>query len=229
MPPKPSSLLSTITNNLKPHKAEAIQRIRFNTLCLVATLILSYLLPAPSLLVASRTVFRGTNHQTWSVEWFKQWFAFGEVSLVALLGYNIVEAAFAIKYPRAPLAPIASPAKPRTQASSLATPKRAFKILSPHTTPQAQKPFAFSPSASTSLGSSVPYAQSPISTPSRVLHYSALPSSSTTTQSSSTSDFLATPSPVISAYRGKHISAEIGRALDGSYLSRIMQDDTTDD
>ena len=77
MPPKSSSLLSTIANNLKPHKAEAIQRIRFNTICLVATLILSYLLPVPSLLVASRTVFRGTDHETWSIEWFKQWFAFG--------------------------------------------------------------------------------------------------------------------------------------------------------
>ncbi len=54
------------------------------------------------------------------------------MSLVALLGYNIAEAAYAIKYPRAPLAPIASPAKPRTQASSLATPTRAFKVLSPH-------------------------------------------------------------------------------------------------
>lgn len=95
-------------------------------------------------------------------------------------------------------------------------------LISPQTTPQAQKPFAFSPSASTALGSSsVPYAQSPISTPSRVLHYSTLPSSSTTTQSSSTSDFLATPSPVISAYRGKHMSADVGRTL--LYISWVLK------
>ena len=67
------------------------------------------------------------------------------MSLVALLGYNIVEAAYAIKYPRAPLAPIASPAKPRTQASSLATPTRAFKVLSPHVREAALVPMKGDP------------------------------------------------------------------------------------
>jgi len=86
------------------------------------------------------------------------------------------------------------------------------------------------------------YAQSPLDTPSRVINYGPVLPSSTNTQASSTSDYLQTPSPVISAYRGKHSGDEIGReihissfflkrpgpkinfvdALDGSYLSRIL-------
>ncbi|KAF8185204.1 hypothetical protein BJ912DRAFT_973898 [Pholiota molesta] len=232
---KTNSLISSVANHLKPHKAEAIQRLRFNVLYVLAVLILSYLLPIPSVLEASRTVLRGIDQPAWSAEWFWQWFSVAELSLTALFSYNILESAYAIKYPRAPLPSITSPAKAKTQVSSLATPKRPFKVLSPNSSPQPQKPFAFSPAASTSLTSaslnlsSAPYAQSPVSTPSRVLHYSPLPSSSTNTQASSTSEFLSTPSPVISAYRGKHASTEVGRALDGSYLSRIRHDEDEDE
>ncbi|KAF8959388.1 hypothetical protein BDZ97DRAFT_1837791 [Flammula alnicola] len=237
MPPKQVSLISRVANHLKPHKAEAVQRLRFNALCLVTTLILSYLLPIPSVPSASRRILKFTYHETWSTEWFWEWFCIAEISIVLLVGCNILEAAYAIKYPRAPLPPVTSPAKPKIPTASLATPKRAFKVLSPHTSPQPQKPFAFSPSASTSLtsasislsSSSAPYAQSPVSTPSRVLHYTVPPSSSTNTQASSTSEFLSTPSPVISAYRGKHSSSDVGRALDGSYLSRIIPDETLED
>lgn len=76
MPPKSSSVLSTITNHLKPHKAEAIQRIRSNVLGLVAALTISYLLPVPSLLSASRTIFKSSEHQAWSAEWLEQWFGY---------------------------------------------------------------------------------------------------------------------------------------------------------
>ena len=84
--------------------------------------------------------------------------------------------------------------------------------------PQHQKPFSFAPSspfASASFSmSSVTYPVSPVSTPSRVVHYSIPPgSSSTNTQASSTSTvgYLATPSPVVSAYRGKHAAGNVGR------------------
>jgi hypothetical protein len=75
MPPKQasftiSSALSTVANHLKPHKAEAIQRIRYNALCLFTTLVISYLLPLPSLPSALRTAFKSSHHAAWSNEWF---------------------------------------------------------------------------------------------------------------------------------------------------------------
>jgi hypothetical protein len=238
MPPKQasstiSSALSTVTNHLKPHKAEAIQRIRYNALCLFTTLVMSYLLPLPSLPSALRTAFKSSPYAAWSNQWVWEQMCLLEMAVVTLLCYNILEAAYAIKYPRTPLAPLTSPARVHTPHASLTTPKRPFKVLSPNTSPQPQKPFGFSPSSSTSLtsasvalsSSNPPYAQSPVSTPSRVLHYTIPPSSSTNTQASSMSEFLSTPSPVISAYRGKHTSVDTGRALDGSYLSRIIPDE----
>ncbi|KAF9475284.1 hypothetical protein BDN70DRAFT_883917 [Pholiota conissans] len=234
MPPKSSSLLSTVANKLKPHKAEAIQRIRFNVLVITSVVILSYLLPIPSAFSAVTIPFRDIDQEAWTIEWFWQWFAVAEFALLALCFYNVLEAGYALKYPRTPLSPITSPAKAKRQSSSLTTPKRPFKVLSPNSSPQPQKPFAFSPTASTSFSSaslnlsssSIPYAQSPISTPSRVIHYSPVPSSLTNTMTSSTSDYLQSPSPVISAYRGKHTSTDLGRALDGSYLSRMKPSDS---
>lgn len=127
-----------------------------------------------------------------------------------------------------------------------------FTLQSAHfyflqSSPHAQKPFAFSPKVSTRSVNSSPafnksmYARSPDDTPSRVLSYGPIPSSSSTiSQASSISDYLQTPSPIISAYRGRH-SGDVGRAysllltfldivtalllldaLDGSYLSRIL-------
>ncbi|KAF8159228.1 hypothetical protein B0H34DRAFT_767419 [Crassisporium funariophilum] len=242
MPPKAtaflSSTLATVSNHLKPHRAEAIQRIRSNTLCLVTFLILSYLLPFPSLFTAIRTFFVASNYKPWTTEWFYEWICVIEMGVVSVFSYNILEAAFAIKYPRAPLPQVTSPMKPHAVGTFSPTPKRPFQVLSPNSSPQTQKAFAFSPSSSltsasmsfsSSLSNNTTYAQSPISTPSRVLHYSVPLSSSTNTAASSTStaEYLATPSPVISAYRGKHSSTEVGRAFDGSYLTRIIPDDSS--
>ncbi|PPQ73300.1 hypothetical protein CVT26_015329 [Gymnopilus dilepis] len=238
-----SSTLTTISNHFKPHKAEAIERLRANVLCLVATLIVSYLLPGslPSIPTAVKTVVVRGHHRPWTSEWAWEWVCVLETAIVTLLGYNILEAVYAIKYPRAPLPPVTSPAKkaPPTVVASTKTPKKAF-AMSPNSSPQPQKPFTFSPSASTSLtsasislssstpGSNPPYAQSPLSTPSRVLHYSVPPSSSTNTQASSTSEYLSTPSPVISAYRAKHAGIDVGRPLDGSFLMRVRPEETSD-
>lgn len=134
--------------------------------------------------------------------------------------------------------------------------------------PQPQKSFTFSPSSSLTSASisfspsstAPPYPQSPISTPSRVVHYSVPPSplSKTMGSSTSTAEYLTSPSPV-SAYRGR-LTADVGRAffslslslsslgfkiwlfffllllvfawlgaLDGSYLTRLMSDDTSFD
>jgi len=139
-------MLNTFTNRLKPHKAEAIQRIRTNALCLITTLLLSYLLPVPSLPTALRTLRSSSHHTPWSAEWIWDWICLLGVSshetrdphistlletaLVTLLFYNILEASYAIKYPRAPPPPFKSPSKPKANLCS--TPQRSFKILSPN-------------------------------------------------------------------------------------------------
>ena len=84
MPPSPtkkpssqsliSSTLAAIANHFKPHKAEAVQRIRLNAVCLIAALILSYLLPLPSLPTAIRRVLCSSHtFERWSSEWVYQW------------------------------------------------------------------------------------------------------------------------------------------------------------
>lgn len=174
-----------------------------------------------------------------------------EMGLVTVMGYNILEASYAIKYPRAPPpVPFKSSKTPISSPVSQSKSPRPFQVLSPNSSPQPQRPFTFNPSASTSsplanstssrgLKKSVaaststaaaanangsannnsstanpPYAQSPVSTPSRVLHYTVPPSASTASNvsaASTSSEYLATPSPMVSAYRGKHISGEVGR------------------
>jgi hypothetical protein len=57
---------------------------------------------------------------------------FSELAVVTLFGYNILEAVYAIKYPRKPLPPLTSPTKIHIPKSSKATPKRPFKVLSPN-------------------------------------------------------------------------------------------------
>ena len=57
---------------------------------------------------------------------------FSELAVVTLFGYNVLEAVYAIKYPRKPLPPLTSPTRIHTPKSSKATPKRPFKVLSPN-------------------------------------------------------------------------------------------------
>src|SRR5882757_873762 len=68
-----SSTITAISNHIKPHRAEALQRIRLNGLCLITTLIVSYLLPIPSLLTAARILLKSSHHQRWSAEWIYEW------------------------------------------------------------------------------------------------------------------------------------------------------------
>jgi hypothetical protein len=118
--------------------------------------------------------------------------------------------------------------------------------------PQTQKPFSFSPSSSFGRSMTTNYPSSPASTPSRVVQYTVPPAnSSTTSQASNASsvNILSTPSPVISAYRGKHLSNSVGRkwlflsilllgmvlsivaigALDGSYLGQFTSSERNGD
>ena len=59
-------------------------------------------------------------------------YGFSELAVVTLFGYNVLEAVYAIKYPRKPLPPLTSPTRVHTPKSSKATPKRPFKVLSPN-------------------------------------------------------------------------------------------------
>ena len=145
-----SSSITALSNHLKPHRAEALQRIRLNGLCLITTLIVSYLLPIPSLLTAVRILLTPSHHQRWSSEWiYESLCVFGtytlvltkvkiliiiEMAIVTIFTYNILEASYAVKYPRAPL-PQTTPSaatKSKTGPVTSPTPKRAFKVLSPN-------------------------------------------------------------------------------------------------
>lgn len=150
-----SSTIAAVSNHLKPHRAEALQRIRLNGLCLITTLIVSYLLPVPSLLTAVRIMLTSSHHQRWSTEWIYEWvcvfgmytlaltkvkigllvfYFFIEMAIITIFAYNILEATYAVKYPRAPL-PHTTPSaakKSKSGAATSPTPKRAFKVLSPN-------------------------------------------------------------------------------------------------
>lgn len=55
------------------------------------------------------------------------------MAIITMFAYNILEAAYAVKYPRPPLPQITSPAaKSKNSAAFSPTPKRAFKVLSPN-------------------------------------------------------------------------------------------------
>ncbi|KAF9456069.1 hypothetical protein BDZ94DRAFT_1285903 [Collybia nuda] len=216
--PTPSSMLSTtlqtVVNYFKPHRAEALQRIRLNGFCFIIVVVFTNLLPLPSIQAAIRTVVAANEQERWASDWLYKWFCIF-VAVATVFAFNFVEGIYAVKYPRPPLAPYASPAKTKPIFRGDPTPQRPFRVLSPNSSPQPQRPFSLS--ASTSK-----YPTSPMSTPSRVLQYSTLPAS-TNTQASSTSTmaFHSTPSPIISAYRGKNLGGSVGHAVDGSFLSRI--------
>ncbi|KAG5651814.1 hypothetical protein H0H81_007286, partial [Sphagnurus paluster] len=155
-----------------------------------------------------------------------------EVACAIVFAFNVLEGVYAVKYPRTPTPPTPARSKALFNTPGTPTNKRAFKVLSPHSSPQPQKPFSMSTSMSQSAsfsGSPSKYPTSPLSTPSRVVHYPTVPGS-TNTQASSTSMTMTmmSPSPVVKAYRGRH-AAGVGRALDDSILGRIPRPESDDD
>ncbi|KAG8221181.1 hypothetical protein J3R82DRAFT_2745 [Butyriboletus roseoflavus] len=107
----------------KPHKNEAFVRLRNSTLCLVTLVLLTYLLPVPSLWTALHVVRREAGVTVlWAV-------CAAEVALSSLLALDLIQAAVAIKYPRTPLPPL-----PSSPAKGLLTPqgqKKRRTVLSP--------------------------------------------------------------------------------------------------
>ncbi|KAJ7158667.1 hypothetical protein C8R46DRAFT_1354600 [Mycena filopes] len=215
----------------KLHRADALLRIRRNAFALLLIAVLSTLVPRiPALPTALAVAFSARRYRWWTSAWIYGWFCIIEVGAVLLLSLNVLQAAYAIKYPRAPLPPSPSPAKPKGIHMSPPTPQRSFR-LSPNSSPQLQKSFSFGASGSalqsSSSGSLSMYPSSPVSTPSRVLHYSlpAGPGTSTSTFSSS----INTPSPILSTYLGKHGGDYAARTFDGAYLAEIRNRPDSDE
>ncbi|KAJ2925061.1 hypothetical protein H1R20_g12017, partial [Candolleomyces eurysporus] len=130
-----SKLRNSIVNRFKPHRAEAIQRIRYNVLGLVVLFTLASLLPFPSLPTAIIAVASRKYSEKWENDWFYRWTCLVEVALLCIIAFNIFESGYAIKYPRP--APPPTPGKPKnvftspTKASQN-TPQKPFKIFSPN-------------------------------------------------------------------------------------------------
>ncbi|KAI6010405.1 hypothetical protein PISMIDRAFT_680512 [Pisolithus microcarpus 441] len=201
-----ASKAKDIPDCIKPYRNEALIRLRNSSVCLVALVVTTHLLPVPSLWTAANVVRDGEQRDTgflWGI-------CATELGFLALLILNIVQAAFALKYPRKPHHSHVSPTK-----SLQVTPKSQSKrqpILSPNasTGPRA-------PQRTSSL-----YNSSPLSTPSRTLYYSmpSTPSSFNISLTSSTSSMPPTPSPSLGAYHATH-GGSMGQPFDGLTLSAL--------
>ncbi|KAJ7030428.1 hypothetical protein C8F04DRAFT_732933 [Mycena alexandri] len=220
----------------KLHRADAVLRIRRNVFALLLIAVLSTLVPRiPALPTALAVALSSRRYRWWTAAWLYSWFCMIEVGAVVLLSLNILQAAYAIKYPRAPLALSPSPAKPKGIHMAPPTPQRSFR-LSPNSSPQPQKSFSFSASGSALQSSSSAgslslstYPSSPLSTPSRVLHYSLPPGASTSSTSTFAASSLNTPSPILSTYLGKHGAEYTARPFDGAFLAEIRNHPDSDD
>ncbi|THV04996.1 hypothetical protein K435DRAFT_746403 [Dendrothele bispora CBS 962.96] len=251
------STLTSLTNHFRPHRTEAVVRIRQNAFLLLSIMVLTYLLPVPSLGYALRSVldsgasYTGRRSGFGEADWFEKFFCVFEVVSLAVPSYNILEALYAVKYPRASLPPShLSPMKKKGIVSTPQSSKKPFSLTS--STSTASKIFSYSPGSSQSLSRSAylsplskstaldesGYPSSPLSSPSRILRYSMPPgtpaspsktpnpNSMSTTTMGSTSALPPTPSPVVSAYKGKRGTVGAGRPVDGLFLSQIAHSKT---
>ncbi|KZT10192.1 uncharacterized protein LAESUDRAFT_645525 [Laetiporus sulphureus 93-53] len=205
---------SAFIDRFKPPKGEAIARLRANMLGLVTLTIVTYLLPLPTPWESIAVVRR---REEVSMIWYG--LCAIETLLLSFFSFNILQASYALKYPRTS---IPLPPPPPSPAKSLKTspPTRKWNLAAstrPQVSPRPQKAFT--------------YAASPISTPSRTLSYTLPPSASSSFDSSfstSMGSIPGSPSSPLAAYRGKY-SRTSGRALNGSLLSRLSQAADDDD
>ncbi|KAJ3495249.1 hypothetical protein NMY22_g19964 [Coprinellus aureogranulatus] len=164
-----TTLTRTLTARFKPHRTEAIARIRFNVFSFLVLLLVTSIVPGlPSLPTAIATVAGEVVHYHHHVadegEGVWGWVCLVEASLTAIFLFNIFESLYALKYPRAP-----SPTPSSSSASSLglkranqgSQPKKIFDGVHIGSTagstgssssPQPQKPFSFATSLSGSNG-----------------------------------------------------------------------------
>ncbi|KAK1222006.1 hypothetical protein PQX77_015185 [Marasmius sp. AFHP31] len=236
-----ASNLARISNYFRPTRGEAVARVRINALCLLTIFIATYLLPLPSIPTSVISVIsKSYEDRENALNLWWRGISLLEVAITTICSYNILEGIYAIKYPRAPLPPPhLSPLKKKQGLVMSPSPaKRPNSIISPNSTPSknlslSTRSFGQSLGGSTTPGK-LRYADSPLSTPSRVVRYTLPPQPSSTasaaTNASSTSTMPPTPSPVVSAYRGKQSStASAGRPIDGLYLSQMSTREEEDD
>ncbi|KAG9224321.1 hypothetical protein CCMSSC00406_0004820 [Pleurotus cornucopiae] len=213
---------------MKPYRSEALLRIRINTLTVGFLAVTTYLLPIPSIFAASRVTWRelrGNGLMALLGGGLYEFICLFESLVMVVVLFNIVQAAFALRFPRKPLPPKSIPPTPKINAASPMTQKKKLsEALSPSAaSPQPQRPFP-TPNTTNSFNLSL---ASPSPRNGLGDSPSGNPNSSTFTFGSS----FGSPSPVLSAYRGKH-SSGAGRALDAPFLNRLLaaqQDDDDDE
>ncbi|KAI0800101.1 hypothetical protein C8Q74DRAFT_1234249 [Fomes fomentarius] len=197
----------------KPLRNEAIARLRTNAVGLLGIGVLSNLLPIPTPWRAFDVVWQGRPA---SAPYY--YLCAAELFVFGVLVFNVLQASYALKYPRAANPPPPTPTK-SIIGTPLSPPARQWRLqgLTPTSSPQRQKAFST-------------YAPSPVSTPSRTLNYTipSVASPAETSLLSSVSSLPGSPASPLAAYRGRH-SASVGRAFDGSLLSRLAKDDSDDD
>ncbi|KAL1749060.1 hypothetical protein HDZ31DRAFT_79170 [Schizophyllum fasciatum] len=229
----PASPLERVATSIKPHRSEAIVRVRTNGLALSALLLLTWLLPLPSLTMATGRIAQHFYDGGGLLQINEPALLLCALESIAatIFTVNLLQGFFAIRFPRkSPPPPPESVRKQMPFKSPAPSVKRPFKDLTPKSTPQKQRPFsastnntplgASSSMASLSVTSPSRYPVSPVSTPSRVLQYSVPESLSSTA-----STLPPTPSPIMSEYRNKQRSV-YGRPVDASFLlSQVAPDD----
>ncbi|KAH9937841.1 uncharacterized protein BXZ73DRAFT_89257 [Epithele typhae] len=199
-------MAKSVLDFFKPMRGEAIARLRTNSIGLVSLSILAHLLPVPTPWRAFDTVWK---QRPASAPYYYTCAA--ELLVFGLLALNVLQALFALKYPRAPLPP--PPSAPATPVKSplQSTPARQWRLQSstPNASPQRQKAFST-------------YVPSPLHHP---------PSASSQAEvsfTSSVSSVPGSPASPLAAYRGRH-QPSVGRAFDGSLLSRLAREDSDDE
>ncbi|KAJ7707616.1 hypothetical protein B0H17DRAFT_523982 [Mycena rosella] len=121
--------MQALADYFKPHRAEALSRIRSNAFAVLLIAVLSSLLPRiPALPTALAVALSGTRHRSWSADGIYALFCMLEVGAVALLSLNILQAVYAVKYPRAPIPPSPSPAKSKAIHMAPPTPQRSLRL-----------------------------------------------------------------------------------------------------
>ncbi|KAI0825635.1 hypothetical protein BC629DRAFT_1586526 [Irpex lacteus] len=231
---------TSVLDSLKPQRSEAVARIRSNGVGFVVVFVTTNLLPLPGPWEAVRQVWTSYNSRFKGREEVGLWW----VLCFLALSFNILQAIYALQFPPKALSP-PTPATPRPNplglsarspkgSGGLSQSQRKLIASTPTTVPQPQKPF-----------SSSFYPSTPLSSPSRILNYSALSQADISLNSSFSASITNSPSPTggalnarllglsssgspsLAAYRGKHRNGA-GRAFDGDLLNRLTRS-TVDD
>ncbi len=139
LPGKATATATSILDWFKPLRSEAVARLRTNSVGLVGLAILSNLLPVPSLWRAFDVVWQRRPVTApyyylcavgaWNSHVLPSIFSDGAAAELLLLGVfalNVLQASYALKYPRAPLPPPPSPATPAK--TPLSPPSRQWRL-----------------------------------------------------------------------------------------------------